>query len=146
MKKKNRICMMILRRCWIRGFQKLLSLLCWIKIRKTLFPTPVGPYESKWSPDEEDSASSEDLINEYFSVFFFRSWSCFANTVSCRFWEKNVIWALFRCVVITVLSLSLTLNVPTTHICVEIYDVILTRNCGELLGLGHWCFISNDLT
>ena len=40
----------------------------------------------------------------------------------------------------------LTLNVPTTHICVEIYDVILTRNCGELLGLGHWCFISNDLT
>ena len=41
---------------------------------------------------------------------------------------------------------NLTLNVPTTHICVEIYDVILTRNCGELLGLGHWCFISNDLT
>ena len=42
--------------------------------------------------------------------------------------------------------MCISLNVPTTHICVEIYDMILTRNCGELLGLGHWCFISNDLT
>lgn len=70
----------------------------------------MGPYESKWSSDEEDSASSEDLINEYFSVFFLRSWSCFASSVSCRFSEQNVFWAHFRRVVITVLSLSLFLT------------------------------------
>ena len=35
----------------------------------------------------------------------------------------------------------LTLNIPTMHIWVEIYNVIITSNCGELLGLEHWCFI-----
>ena len=66
----------------------------------------MGPYESKWSSDEEDSASSEDLINKYFS-FFLRPWSCLASTVSCRFSEQNVFWTHFRRVVITVLSLFL---------------------------------------
>lgn len=66
----------------------------------------MGPYESKWSSDEEDSASSEDLINKYFSVFL-RPWSCLASTVSCRFSEQNVFWTHFRRVVITVLSLFL---------------------------------------
>ena len=36
----------------------------------------------------------------------------------------------------------LTFNIPITHICIEIYNVIITNNCGELLGN---CWLFNGL-
>ena len=63
----------------------------------------------------------------------------FVNNKVCT--HQHGLRGLAVCTCASLVPIFLTLNIPTTHICVEIYSVIMTSNCGKLLDLEHWCFI-----